>query len=140
MKQSPFTTLMTILSLTLMVTGCFGGGGDPLPELTPVKGVVKFNGEPLKDAQIVFMPEKGRGSNGKTDEKGQYELYYNAEVQGAVTGNHTVKITVTEIMDLPAGAKQIVIPSQYNSKSKLEVTLSGTDPVTHDFDLKNSGK
>tara|TARA_R110002111_G_scaffold177322_1_gene243432 strand:+ start:69724 stop:70092 length:369 start_codon:yes stop_codon:yes gene_type:complete len=120
--------------LCFVLTGCSGGGTD-LPELTPVSGVITLQGKPLPGAQVTFVPQSGRPSNGSTDAEGRYELYYKAGVPGAVSGKHTVQITVEENMELPKN-KQTVIPAKYNTRSTLEATITDKEPVTQNFDLK----
>tara|TARA_R110002095_G_scaffold152203_1_gene131791 strand:- start:1143 stop:1517 length:375 start_codon:yes stop_codon:yes gene_type:complete len=123
-----------VLILCFVLTGCSSGGSD-LPELAPVSGVITLQGKPLQNAQVTFVPQSGRPSNGTTDAEGRYELYYKAGVPGAVTGKHTVQITVEENMELPKN-QQTVIPAKYNTRSTLEATITGTEPAKHDFDLK----
>ena len=134
MKRSRLETLSAVLILCFVLTGCSGGGTD-LPELTPVSGFITLQGKPLPGAQVTFVPQNGRPSNGTTDSEGRYELYFKAGVPGAVAGKHTVQITVEENMELPQN-QQTVIPAKYNTRSTLEATITGAEPVTQSFDLK----
>lgn len=74
----------------LLLVGC-GGPGDR-PELGTVSGAITQEGKPLADAWVIFEPEEGRISAGRTDEEGHYSLEYSHGVPGARTGTHTVKI------------------------------------------------
>ena len=73
-----------------MQTGCVGDNG---PQLGTVTGFVKLDGEPLENASVSFHPGAGRGSFGKTDANGNYELRYTGSQMGATLGNHQVTIT-----------------------------------------------
>jgi hypothetical protein len=63
-----------------------------LPELGRVSGVVTRSGAPLPNAQITFMPLDIRASSATaiTDEAGEYTLYYQEGVPGAVVGKNRV--------------------------------------------------
>ncbi|HAH44696.1 MAG TPA: carboxypeptidase regulatory-like domain-containing protein [Planctomycetaceae bacterium] len=86
-----------LVTLTACSLGC--SEGDKV-ELGSVSGVVTMDGEPLADAIIVFVPEKGNPSSGRTDEEGNYDLVYLGNSRGAIVGNHTIKITTRESNEL----------------------------------------
>lgn len=58
-----------------------------------------MDGTPLPDAIVVFVPEKGNPSTGRTDDSGKYELSYPGDSKGALVGSHTVKITTGKPLD-----------------------------------------
>lgn len=135
-------TIVTIL-LALTVLGCGGSDG---PELGQVEGTIKLDGEPLKNANVIFQPEKGRPSTGTTDEDGHYELQYTQDKQGAVVGKHTVKITTfreadpdAEDASKKAGAPER-IPAKYNVNSELTADVAAGSNDPKDFELKSGGK
>lgn len=84
-----FCSLPLVLCLAC-ISGCFQSEG---PALGSVTGVVTFDGEPLVDASVSFHPESGRGSFGKTDGDGRYELQFFKNRMGASLGPHKVTIT-----------------------------------------------
>ncbi|QDU73189.1 hypothetical protein Pan97_01560 [Bremerella volcania] len=129
------------LSLCLLLTisqlvGC-GGSGNPIGT---VNGKVTLNGEPVSEAYVMFEPvEGGRSSFGITDTDGNYQLTYMAENDGALVGEHTVRITTQR------GAKrddrgQITqpgvkekFPPEYNTESTQQVTVeSGRNEINFD--------
>jgi hypothetical protein len=64
---------------------------------------VTLDGEPVTDGLVTFTPEAGgRGSTGKTDENGKYELSF-VEGPGALVGTH--KVSVTTITEVEAAAE-----------------------------------
>jgi hypothetical protein len=75
-----------------LLAGAGCGGADGIPKVYPVSGVVTRNGTPLADANVEFMPEKGRPSSATTDQDGKFVLEYQAKVPGALPGTHQVVI------------------------------------------------
>ena len=68
-----------------------------LPPLAEVSGRVTVDGEPVP-AQLMFFPSnenaEGSGSVAQCNADGTYEVYYNADVKGAVVGPNTIRISV----------------------------------------------
>jgi hypothetical protein len=92
----------------LVFCGCGSGGGSGGLPLQPVSGVVKWNGQPLGGADIVFKLKDGnRSSFGRTDANGRYELTTRASNDGAPAGDYLVAITK---IDLAAGDASKFIP------------------------------
>lgn len=78
-----------IAAITCAVAGC---GGQTGPAIYPVSGVVLRDGAPLADANIEFMPDKGRPSAGTTDGNGKFVLEYIQGQRGALKGPHKVRV------------------------------------------------
>ena len=68
-----------------------------LPPLAEVRGRVTVDGQPFP-AQLIFFPSdenaEGSGSVAQCNADGTYEVYYNADVKGAVIGPNTIEISV----------------------------------------------
>lgn len=97
-------TKLFVLCLTVLFTGC-GGGPDDAPDLAPVSGTVKLDGQPLADVVVTFIPESGPAATGKTDTQGNFTLSTKGSNDGAVIGNHKVAVTPATSADIPpAGA------------------------------------
>jgi len=102
---------------------------------------VTWNGEPLSDAEVVFQPESGRASIGRTDEDGRYYLAYTHQKDGAVVGSHVVMITsgLEAISDESGSgndrpARPEVLPARYHSASELTAKVkNGSNTI--DFPL-----
>jgi hypothetical protein len=85
-------TIFGVIPLALFVLpGCGGGPGDT-PEIGNVHGTVKVDGKPKEGLQVVFQPESGRPSTGKTDDSGQYSLRYSEDEDGAKVGKGVMSI------------------------------------------------
>jgi hypothetical protein len=81
--------------LAALVSGC----GDKGPRLYPVKGMVRLNGEPAKDVNIMFTPvtlPEGDATPlspaAVTDEEGRFQLMSFKPGDGAPAGDYKVTI------------------------------------------------
>lgn len=82
--------LSSCVILALSTTGCFSGSGQ---ELHAVDGTITRDGVPFVDANLEFEPQlAGAPSYGKSDENGNFKLYYSTGKPGAAPGEHRVKI------------------------------------------------
>lgn len=115
------------LSLSIALVGCDGAKAHQ------VSGTVTFDGEPVKEGHIAFLPNGGGGSI--TD--GRYSI-------STPPGSFKVEINASKLQKLPPGqvgmdgAKEEVreyIPERYNSKTELKADVSGS--TTLDFTLKS---
>ena len=133
------------------------GCGESGPPLGQVSGTVTMDGEPLANALVTFTPEAGgRGSMGKTDGNGKYELAF-VDSKGALIGNHKVSVTTvqessgsaTEMSsDSPEYANQggpadyenattkEAIPEKYNTKTELTFDVKAGSN-TYDIPLES---
>ena len=70
-----------------------------------VTGVVTYNGEPLADATVKFIPTDATGSQsyGKTNEKGEYKLQTLLGAADAGTTPGEYKVTVDCVQSVPTG-------------------------------------
>ena len=127
-----------VLVLLLIGTGCSQGSGV---ELVPVEGVVTLDGKPVEGAEVLFRPESGRPSAGRTDAEGKYALNYTREEMGAVPGQHQVLISTFREPDdsssdtLKQVGSQETIPQKYNRKTTLSVDVIEDDVFVADFEL-----
>jgi hypothetical protein len=119
-----------LLGLSLAVTGCGGSMRD-------VSGTVTFDGAPVPEGHIAFVPEKGGAGGGGTITDGQYTARVPA-------GKSKVQITASKKMKLPPGQvgmygdKEEVrqyVPEKYNTQTELTADVSSPGPVN--FDLKS---
>lgn len=78
------------LSLAVFFAGC---GGKSLAKTFPVTGVVTFQGKPLTNAIVSFMPAGGRPASGVTNERGEFTLSTFAPSDGALPGKHKVIVS-----------------------------------------------
>ncbi|MDR0703530.1 MAG: carboxypeptidase-like regulatory domain-containing protein [Planctomycetaceae bacterium] len=113
--------------------------------LVEVKGTVTLDGQPLHNAQVHFEHQDKTYSYGVTNEYGEYQLHFDSRKTGVLPGSKTVRIWTTrkgldsEQLTQENNTAKERIPSQYNQKSTLTVTVETGKSQTFDFDLK-SGK
>lgn len=135
-----FLTLMA--AMLVSVAGC---GSQEIPKAL-VRGKVSFNGAPLKEGSIKFVPTEGDGPTAGAVLKGEGE--YSAEVP---TGMMRVEITSPKVtgkrkaFDTPDSPTIDIteeqIPERYNAKSELKFeVVSGEKEVEADFDLTTEKK
>jgi hypothetical protein len=112
----------------------------------PVRGTIKYHGQPLAGASVTFMADgAARAAIGKTDANGIFVLTTYKENDGAVPGNHLVTVkkydsdppalpTATNGEVDPAGeAKYIAAMARWQETAKLAVPRKYTDPKTSDL-------
>lgn len=148
--RAPSWSLLTMLGL--LSAGCGGGEAQPVP-VAPVSGQVTLDGEPLAEAQVLFLPQ-GQGeqelsspSRGVTDSQGHYSLTLELDGRaGALLGKHRVEIRAGKgeppppnELGLAPPAPADRLPSRYNESSELslEISAGGTDQAN--FSLKSEG-
>ena len=118
------------LTVAILICGC-----SQDPKLFPVSGTVTFDGAPMPDGDILFIPvDPALGPEPGTIKDGKYTVK-------AREGKKRVEIRASKI--LPGGAKgaggepvpEDYLPQKYNSESTLtaEVKSSGENKV--DFPL-----
>ncbi|MBP3531290.1 MAG: carboxypeptidase regulatory-like domain-containing protein [Thermoguttaceae bacterium] len=118
-----------------------------------VTGVITYNGEPLADATVKFIPVDSTGSQsyGKTNEKGEYKLQTLLGAADAGTTPGEYKVTVDCIETVETGnmieengeekeetIARSLIPAKYNNAetSGLTATVAPGDN-TINFDLSD---
>lgn len=130
-----------LLSLSVLML-CFCGCPSSDGNIGWVEGVVTLDGEPVDGATVRYYPASGeRGSSGKTDSNGYYELRYTRSEQGAVVGEHKVTIS-TEVeadgygqKNAPA-ARAESIPKKYLDRKNTELTATvASGSNTFNFEL-----
>ncbi len=148
MKTFQKTALFAALLCALAVLPACGGGAIKTEGVT---GVVTYNGEPLPNATVHFIPtdSTGSASYGKTNEKGEYKLQtlLGAADAGTTPGKYKVKIDCVENYETgetfeengeekPEIKVRSVIPEMYSNQdtSGLEADVAPGDN-TINFDL-----
>jgi hypothetical protein len=123
------------LPAVLIVLSSAGCGG---PATVAVRGQVTFEGQPLEQGDIAFIPDRGTAgvSEGAQIRNGQYELS-----KGLVVGNYSVEIHAWKHTGKrvkgPYGEtdeRVNLLPKQYSKNSSLRFT-SADDPDHLDFHL-----
>ncbi len=147
-----FKQLTLIASAALLLTGCGGPTADYAKlGLVEISGTVTLDGKPVEGAAVYFYEPDERYCFGVTDAAGRYTAMLNSEKSGVTPGEKRVEITTAsnplgeaaalmEEIDPDEGGDgdEELIPSAYNSASKLTVTIESSDSAL-DFELKSDG-
>lgn len=135
--------LLTGLSLVLTVAGC--SSGLELPDTVDVSGKVTYNGEPVTNAEVGFIPKQEVGTalsaRGRTNDAGEYtlETYVNADnrLTGATPGDYTVTVQKTDVPADPAEMQKqflanpgmvpkALLPAKYSKPGETDLTATVT--------------
>lgn len=102
------------------ISGC---GGEKLPPIYEVEGVVKVNGEPTDQLRVEFWPTGplGTKSAASTNAEGRFVLMtWDGTQKGAVGGHHKVVIRDNSLMKVPfAGRKNEDVDTTQGAKPRI---------------------
>jgi hypothetical protein len=123
----------------VIAAGCRGNSG---PERISVSGKVTFQGQPVEDGQIRFVPQAGTIAPVTIEaiKKGVYDTVGSG---GVPVGTHRVEIRGYDPKEpAPKGPgsppRKQRLPAKYNSSTQLEITIPpGSRPIVKDFELTN---
>jgi hypothetical protein len=90
-----------LLLCTASLAAAPGCGG---PQFGDVKGTITVDSRPIRDAEVVFLPDPetgtlGPASSGYTDAQGHYQLKTSRGQNGAVVGTH--RVIIRDLTKLP---------------------------------------
>ena len=88
--------LCLLVCLCIFAVGC----GNPHElEVAPVQGTITYEGKPVTQGFVVFVPQKGKRATSPIDSTGHFSLSTYAENDGAIVGSHKVGIVAFENME-----------------------------------------
>lgn len=137
--------LVLSCSLLGLIAGC---GKDDGPQLAEASGTVTYKGQPVDEANVVFIPDAGGpASYGMTDAEGKFSLTTGSE-SGAMVGTGKVAITAYVQLDEPKEEEDLTeedlkkmsesrIPEKYGrvETSGLTATISADSENSIPFEL-----
>jgi hypothetical protein len=126
-----------MLLAVVLAVGCDSG-----PKRVDVRGKVTFDGKPVPEGEIRFIPvgpNAGPAAGGSIVQ-GKYEV---GGKGGVSVGKNRVEITAYRVPagvkpdpNVPFVPKEQYLPEKYNTQSTLEFAVpGGPGPLTKDFDL-----
>lgn len=123
-----------------LIAGC-GGTDEELPPTAPVSGVVTYKGEPVKEAQVTFHPQRdGNPGTGRTEENGSFIITTYDAHDGAVPGIHVVTVELFPMGGLPGMEIETTgatpIPKKYADASKSPLRLEVKADSANDFQIE----
>ena len=127
--------LLAAVACLAVLAGC----GDGI-ERVKMSGKVTFEGQPVVDGKIRFMPKQGTEMPLTIEpvKDGQYDTSTSG---GVPVGSYRVEIRAYHPDDpIPQGPgappRRQLLPKKYNTFSELEITLEpGQKTITKDFEL-----
>ncbi|TWT58593.1 hypothetical protein KOR42_19750 [Thalassoglobus neptunius] len=137
--------MRNLISLCGIVAISAMGCGPSGPDIEGVHGKVTMNGQPLRNASIVFMPvESGRPAGARTDEEGMYVLNFSGGRQGAQAGEYKVRIsTASDPMAQEDGSttpgSPETVPLKYGAQTTLTATVVEGGDNEFNFDITSEG-
>lgn len=139
----PFWTIAFVCGV---VSGCQRAGSPPLITTLPVQGTVTLDGQPLADADVIFVSsEPSAMFAGRTGPNGVYQLQALAGRENALKGE--CKVTISRMVtpdglpvapDVPPAnvAAREQIPSRYSQLDLTTLSATvGAEGGTFDFAL-----
>lgn len=117
--------LAVCLTLCFALSGC---GSKPAWEVThPVKGLLKFKGKPVANADLAFFPQDSSYPDtvrprARTKEDGTFVVWTYNEGDGAPVGNYKVTAVRNEV-----GISKEAVVAKPNDLPPKYSTLDGTD-------------
>jgi len=133
------------IGLLCLLAGC-GGSGDKYTKnrakTVPASGFVKFNGQPVEGATVVFAPtaEKGIAASALTDAEGKFSLMAYPPLRGAVPGSYKVAITKMDPPPPPRGPEAHDQPPPPAPKSHLPEKFADPDKSGLRADVPEGGR
>jgi hypothetical protein len=125
---------LALCALAAMLLLTLNGCSQPT-----ISGTVTFDGQPVTDGQMAFVPESNSGQGSSA------HIVNGAYTLKAAAGNYKVEINASKLMPLPPGQKGMdgateevrsYIPERYNTKTELKADVTKTAKL--DFELKSS--
>jgi hypothetical protein len=122
------------------------GCGDAQLKTAVVRGKVTFNGKPVPNGTISFIPTAGPTATGEIQPDGSFTLTTYRKGDGAVLGRHTVVIVAMEDMStrLPEARNPLpppIVPEKYTSLATTDLRREVKDEVNDfAFDLVDDKK
>jgi hypothetical protein len=131
------------LLLTVTVAALVSWGCSSSSDRSRVHGAVRYNGEPVDDGGIAFIPEEGNTTEVRATgiiQDGYYDL---DNKHGPYPGKYRVEIywnkktgrTITGKSGATKDERRQALPAKYNERTELKVEVKpGSNRL--DFDLK----
>lgn len=138
-----------VLSLLVAASVSAGCGGDSSagdrPKRVPAGGIVNYNGQPVADATVIFVPDGHQhAAVGRTDSSGRFQLQTFEANDGAVPGEYKVSVRKVEVTSEGASGgdddaeteeaeERSLLPERYASAESSQLTASVKEGESNDF-------
>lgn len=140
----PLAGLTALVVGAYLLSNYYMGPDLELPPLARVHGSIKIDGMPVRNARIEFHPEgTEKVEGGKnlassmaiSDGNGNFELFYGANIPGAVIGKHLIMISAQDQFG------RELVPPDWNSASHHEFeVVKGSNKVNLEIQTAGLGE
>lgn len=143
---------LACVCVIVVAVGCSSGDDKwkkDRPKTVPVHGKVLLNGEPLAEAQVVFVPTTGtHGASGLSGKDGSFKLSTFPPEEGVVPGSYkvmVVKSIVPEIQTDEDHGKaemayaKLLVPQKYTDVNTSGLAVDVPEKGLTDLKLELSG-
>lgn len=128
---------MALLAVLGLISGC---GASDAQTRYKITGLVNFDGKPIPEGDILFLPEGDGRPDGGRIAAGQYTVELTAgpkRVEIRASRENPAKMVDSMLEPgKKVPAREDYIPEKYNSKSELKAEIA-EGPGEYDFDLKS---
>lgn len=134
--------LCWLMLSALMLPPLAGCGNDGTVKVT---GVVSYQGSPVTEGKIRFIPDRGRPASSNIQTDGSYELVSTKDARGIPPGDYAVTVKVAKITtgggDYAAPTNEItttwIVPKKYSEQetTPLTATVPEGGSIEIDFDI-----
>jgi len=124
-----FPGCLAAIGVLAMLQGCGSSG----PRVLDVKGTVQYDGKPVAEGDITFLPEnEAIGGEGGKIKDGKYAMKVKE-------GKNKVRITASQVVPGKKGPMgedwvEQFMPAKYNDSTTLSADVA-TGKTQHDFNL-----
>lgn len=132
-----FLAIVASSLIVLSFAGC-----RPSTGLVEVSGVVTYQGKPLKDGFVSFVPagDTGSGASATIGPDGRYELFNSRTLKGIAPGEYQIRIESWETPpNMGRQPPKHAMPEKYYliNTSPLRATIKAGPPQTIDLSLED---
>jgi hypothetical protein len=134
--------IVVLATSVLPLVGC----GSNRMKTAVVRDTLTYNGKPVPNGTISFIPESGPTATGEIGSDGSYRLTTYRKGDGAVLGKHKVIVVAMEDMSgkLPEARNPLpppIVPVKYTSLATTDLRAEVKDQDnTIDFNLEDDKK
>ena len=138
------TFRFSIVLIAIALTSACGSKSDL--DLYPAEGIVRYEGQPVAGATVVFTPatksdESQKDAQAETDENGNFSVQtFDGKTYhpGISPGDYLVTVTKLELPKDMRGQPKHLLPKQYRSTSSstLKANVSADADTQFEFELE----
>lgn len=143
--------LVSAVLLACIALGCGGKNGEGTKPLevkktVPARGIVRYQGNPVKDAAVTFLPLDNAtiSARGTTDSVGSFILTTYNKDDGAPVGKYKVLISANLAKEIepgvlapePPGGFKSPIPIKYNNANTTDILIEVKEGDKNDFTIE----